>query len=74
MGPVGNNELTKQTESVQGKAARWISNNWNYDVSSGQIAEELPLQSLSERRELPRPKLLHSIYWGQKNTIHGHTF
>ena len=37
--PVGNNQLTKQTESVQGKAERWITNNWNYDVSSGQIAK-----------------------------------
>ena len=64
--PVGNNQLTKQIESVQRKAARWITNNWNYDVSSGQIAKELQLQSLSERRELARLKLLHSIYWGQK--------
>ena len=31
--PVVNNQLTKQTESVQGKAARWITNNWNYDVT-----------------------------------------
>ena len=64
--PVGNNQLTKQTESVQGKAVRWITNNLNYDVSSGQIAKELQLQSLSERRELARLNLLHSIYWGQK--------
>ena len=64
--PVGNNQLTKQIESVQEKAARWITNNWNYDVSSGQIAKELQLQSLSERRELARLKLLHNIYWGQK--------
>ena len=37
--PAGNNQLTKQAESVQGKAERWITNNWNYDVSSGQIAK-----------------------------------
>ena len=65
-GPVGNNELTKQTESVQGKSAQWITNNWNYDVSSRQITKELQLQSLSKQRELARLKLLHSIYWGQK--------
>ena len=64
--PVGNNQLTKQTESVQGKATQWITNNWNYDISSRQIAKELQLQSLSEQRELARLKLLHSIYWGQK--------
>ena len=63
--PVGNNQLTKQIESVQGKAALWITNNWNYDVSFGQIAEELQLQSFSERRELARLRLLHSMYWGQ---------
>ena len=60
--PIGNNQLTKQIESVQGKAARWITNNWNYDISYGQIAKELQLQSLSKRRELARVKLLHSIY------------
>ena len=64
--PVGNNQLTKQIESVQGKAAWLITNNWNYDVSSGQIAKELQLQSLLEECELVRLKLLHSIYWGQK--------
>ena len=64
--PVGNNQLMKQIELVQGKASRWITNNWNCDVSSGQIAKELQLQSLSERRELARLKFLHSIYWGQK--------
>ena len=31
--PVGNNQITKQIEPVQGKAARWITNNWNYDVT-----------------------------------------
>ena len=46
--PVDNNQLTKQIESAQGKAARWITNNWNYDISSGQIAKELQLQSLLE--------------------------
>ena len=59
--PVGHNQLTKQTESVQAKAARWITNDRNYDVCSGQIAEELQLQSLSERRDLARLKLLHII-------------
>ena len=61
MDAVGTNQLTEQIESVQGKAARWIANNWNYDVSSGKIAKELQL--LSERRKLAR---LHSIHWGQK--------
>ena len=56
----------KQIEPVQGKAARWITNNWIYDDSSRQIVKELQLQSLSERRELARPRLLHSVYWGQK--------
>ena len=64
--PGGNNQLTKQIESVQGKAAWSITNNWNYDVSSGQIAKELRSQSLLEERELVRLKLFHSIYWGQK--------
>ena len=32
--PVGTNQLTEQIESVEGKAARWITNNWDYDVSS----------------------------------------
>ena len=64
--PLGNNQLTKKIESARGKAARWITNNWNYDVSSGQIAKELQLQSFSERQELARLKLLHSVYWGQK--------
>ena len=64
--PVGNNQLTKQMESIQGKVARWIINNWNYDVSSRQIAKELQLQTLSEQWELARLKLSHSIYWGQK--------
>ena len=83
--PVDNNQLTKQIESAQGKAAQWITNNWNYDISSGQIAKELQLQSLLEWQELARLKLLHSIYWGQKFLpkciipertwhIHGHTF
>ena len=62
--PVRNNQLTKQIESVQGRAVQWIINNWNYDVSSEQIANELQLQSLSERRELARLKLFHSIYRG----------
>ena len=64
--PVGNNQLTKQTKSAKGKAAQWITNDWNYDVSSGQIAKELQLQSLSKRRELARPMFLHSMYWEQK--------
>ena len=64
--PVGNNQHKKQIESVQRKASRWITNNWNYDVSSGQITKELQLRSLSEQPELARLKLLHSIYWGQK--------
>ena len=41
--PVGHNQITKEIESVQGKAARWITNNLDYDVSSGQIAKELQL-------------------------------
>ena len=53
--PVGTNQLTERTGSVQGKAARWITNNWNYDVSSVQIAKELQLKSL-----------LYNIYWRQK--------
>ena len=64
--PVCNNQLTKQIESVQRKAVQWITNNWNYDVSSGQMAKELQLQSLSKRRELARLKLLNSIYWRRK--------
>ena len=59
MDAVGANQLTEQIESIQGKAARWITNNGNYDVSSGQIRKELQLESLSERRELAR---LHNIY------------
>ena len=62
--PVRNNQLTKQIESVQGKAVQWIINNGNYDVSSEQVANELQLQSLSERRELARLKLFHSTYRG----------
>ena len=42
--PVGNNHFTKQIESVQGRAATWITNNWNYDVSSGHIVKGLQLQ------------------------------
>ena len=37
--PVGNNQLTKEVESVQGKAAQWITNNCNYVVRSGQIVK-----------------------------------
>ena len=40
--PVGNNKLKKQIQSVQRKA-RWITNNWDYDVSSWQMAKELQL-------------------------------
>ena len=54
--PVVNNQLTKKIESVQGKAARWVTNNLDYDVSS---------ESLSERRELARLKLLHRVNWVQ---------
>ena len=64
--PVGNNELMKQIEAVQGNDARWITNNWNNNFSYRQIAKEPQLQSLLERRVLARLKLLHSIYWGQK--------
>ena len=64
--PVGNNELMKQIEAVQGNDERWITNNWNNNFSYRQIAKEPQLQSLLERRVLARLKLLHSIYWGQK--------
>ena len=36
--PVGNNQLTKEAESV-GKAARLITNNCNYVVRSGSIVK-----------------------------------
>ena len=64
--PIGNNQLTKQIETVQGKVAQWIKNNWNYDVSSKHIAKELQLQSLLERWKLAGIKLLNSICWEQK--------
>ena len=64
--PVCNNQFTEELKSAQGKAARWITSNWNHNVSSRQIAKELQSQSLSKRRELVRLKLLHSIYWGQR--------
>ena len=44
--PVGNNQLIGQIESVQGKDAQWITNNWNYDIK--QTAKELQFQSLLE--------------------------
>ena len=78
--PIGNNQLTKQIETVQGKVAQWIKNNWNYDVSSKHIAKELQLQSLLERWKLAGIKLLNSICWEQKfhqtrkNAIHVHSF
>ena len=78
--PIGYNQRTKEIESVQGKAAQWITNNLDYDVSSGQIAIELQLQRLLERRELARLKLCtvyieEKSFWQKfhtrKNTIHG---
>ena len=48
--PVGNNQLSKQIESVQGKASRWITNNWNYDVSSGQMANNCSYKAFWNHR------------------------
>ena len=58
---------------------------WNYDVSSGKIAKELQLESLSERQESARlnkafeqyllgTEFSTKMYHTRRNTIHEHTF
>ena len=59
-------DLQCKVESIQRKAAHWITNDWRRCSSSGKMLEELGFKRLQERRSIAKLKMLHSFYHSYK--------
>ena len=60
------NKLNHQVNQVQSKSLRWITNKWQWNESPTQMAKELQLQTLADRRKIDRLKMLHDLEHGYK--------
>ena len=59
-------DLQCKVESVQRKAARWITNDSRWSSCPTKILEEVGLRKLQERRSIAKLKMLHSFYHSYK--------
>ena len=59
-------DLQCKAESVQHKAAQWITNDQRHCNNPTKMLEELGLKKLQERRSIPKLKLLHGFYHSYK--------
>ena len=59
-------DLQCKVESVQRKAACWVTNDWRRSSSPTEMLDEVELKKLQERRSIAKLKMLHSFYDGYK--------
>ena len=64
--PVNEKYQQQQLNSIQNKAARWITNDWRKVSSISKILQNLELDDLSKRRQTLRLKMMHNIYYENK--------